>query len=103
MKLTNEANASLIPWKLYLTITAESLLAFYIASFSLGMFFIHRGEKWMALGVIMGMLYLVVICICAKRILSTLPIAAIMLIIPIAPLIALIIIVTLIPVIEMLQ
>lgn len=93
-------NHSLVPWKIYLLSTAESLLAFYLATFSIGMYFLHRPANWLWTGIFLGLLYAFVIFVCAKRVLQTLPIAAVMLIIPLAPLIALIIIVTLIPVLE---
>lgn len=100
MDQLKETNVSLVPWKLYITTTVESLLAFYIATFCVGMFFMHRGVNWVMPALLLAFLYLFVIFVCAKRVMQKLPIAAIMLIIPIAPLIALIIVVSLIPVIE---
>lgn len=89
-----------IPWKLYLVLTAESLLAFWLATFCVGMFFLHHDANWRFTAIILGILYAIVIIICAKRIYQKVTIAAFMLIIPIAPLLALIIVVTLIPVLE---
>lgn len=94
---------SKVPWKIFIVSTAESLLAFYLASFSLGMYFLHRPVNWFWTGLLLGLLYLLVIIICAKRVVEKLSIATVMLIIPLAPLIALIIIVTLIPVLEQFQ
>jgi len=94
---------SLLPWKVFLINTTESLLAFYLASFSIGMYFLHRPANWALTGILLGLLYLFVIFVCAKRVLQQLSLATVMLIIPIAPLIALIIIVTLIPVLEWFQ
>jgi predicted membrane-bound dolichyl-phosphate-mannose-protein mannosyltransferase len=91
---------ALVPWKSYIISTAESLLAFYLATFSIGMYFLHRPANWFIPGLFLGLLYLFVIVVCAKRILEKVSIAALMLIIPMAPLIALIIIVTLIPILE---
>lgn len=92
-----------VPWKKYLKITFESLLAFYLATFCMGMFFTHRGPDWLLPGIFLIVLYLFVIVVCAKRILEKLAMPALMLVIPIAPLIALILVVSLIPLIERLQ
>jgi hypothetical protein len=89
-----------VPWKKYLKITIESIVAFYIASFCVGMYFTHRGNDWLFFGIILAILYLFVILVCAKRILEKLSMPALMLVIPICPLIALIVVVTLIPIIE---
>lgn len=91
-----------VPWKNYLKITAESVIAFYIATFCVGMYFTHRGTDWYFFGAVLAILYLFVIVVCAKRILEKLSMPALMIVIPICPLIALIVAVTLIPVIEML-
>jgi hypothetical protein len=91
---------SLLPWKLYLTITVESLLTFYIATFCVAMFFIHHGTNWIIPGIFLGLLYAFVIFACSKRVIQSLPLPALMLIIPLAPLIAIIIIVSLIPVLQ---
>jgi hypothetical protein len=93
---------SLVPWKLYLTTTAESIIAFYLATFSLAMFYIHRGDNWVPFAVILGALYLFIIFVCAKRVIEKLPISAVMLIIPIAPLIVIIMVISLIPVLQVL-
>ena len=93
---------SLVPWKIYLTTTLETLLAFYVATFSLAMFFIHRGNSWLSQGLLLILLYLFVIFACGKRVIEKLPISAVMLIIPIAPLLALIIVISLIPILQVL-
>ncbi|MBX3709419.1 MAG: hypothetical protein KIT56_03605 [Gammaproteobacteria bacterium] len=89
-----------MPWKLYLSITIESLLTFYIATFCIAMYFIHRGTQWVTLSVVMGILYLFVIFTCAKRIFQALPVSALMLIIPLAPLIAIGMVISLIPILQ---
>ena len=94
------SHSSLIPWKLYLTVTAESLLTFYLATFCMVMFFTHRGTDWIPLAILLGILYAFVIFVCAKRIIQLLPLPALMLIVPIAPLLALIIVLSLIPVLQ---
>lgn len=93
-------SSQILPWHLYLTTTMETLIAFYLASFSIAMFFIHRGPNWLSLGILMVVLYLLVIVSCAMRIGQKLPLQAVMIIIPIAPFIALAIILTLIPVLQ---
>lgn len=89
-----------VPWKRYVTLTAESLLAFYLASFCLIMFFTHRGPDWVITGIFLVVLYLFVIFVCTQRVLTKLSMPALMLVIPIAPLIALCLVVSLIPIIE---
>jgi hypothetical protein len=97
---TDTHTPSLLPWKLYLTITAETLLAFYLTTFCLALFFTHHGLDWIFSSILLVLLYLFVIIVCAKRVISSLPLQAIMLIIPIAPLLALITVVSLIPVLQ---
>ncbi|HEX4044413.1 MAG TPA: hypothetical protein VHZ76_01940 [Gammaproteobacteria bacterium] len=92
-----------VAWKPFLTILFESLLAFYLATFCLAMYFLYRPAHWLTLGIVMVLLYLFVIVFCAKRVFKKLPVAAIMLAIPIAPLLALFIIVSLIPVLQWLK
>ena len=99
-KQITEINTSVVPWKLFLSTTLESLLAFYIATFCMAMYFTHRSGGWMAVGILLVVLYLFVIFVCAKRVMEKLSLAIIMLIIPIAPLIALIIVVSLIPLLQ---
>lgn len=89
-----------VPWKRYLKITLESVIAFYIATFCIGMYFTHRGTDWVFFGIVLAILYVFVIVICAKRVLEKLSMPALMIVIPICPLIALILVVTLIPIIE---
>lgn len=90
-----------VPWKVFLKITLESLIAFYIATFCMAMYYIHRSEQWVITGLFLALLYLFVIAVCAKRVIEKLSMATIMLIIPIAPLIALIIVISLIPLLQL--
>jgi hypothetical protein len=96
----NQNNTQLIPWKHYLTISMESLLAFYISTFCIAVYFTHRGTNWIIQGAILILLYLFVIFACIKRVIQHLPLPALMLIIPLAPLIALTIVISLIPVLQ---
>lgn len=98
---TPETN-ELIHWKSYLTITAESLLAFYMATFCVAIFFTHQGSQWLLISILLVILYLFVIGVCVKRVIQTLPLQALMLFIPLAPLIALFIVISLIPVLQVL-
>ncbi len=98
-----QTTRSLVNWKVYLSVTAETMLTFYLATFCMAMFFVHRPANWIILGILMILLYLFVIIVCAKRIYNCLPLSALMLIIPIAPLLALIMVVSLIPIIQFLQ
>jgi len=100
MKPDNQNEISLLPWKLYLTITIESLLTFYIATFCVAMFFTHHGTHWIIPAIILGILYVFVIFACSKRVFQSLPLPALMIIIPLAPLMAIIIVVSLIPVLQ---
>lgn len=94
----NDINS--VPWKLLLVITAESILAFFIASFCMAMFITHHGQHWIAPALILGILYLFIIIVVFKRVLQKLPVAAVMLIIPIAPFIALMLIISMIPILQ---
>ncbi len=92
---------AIVPWKIYLTITAETIIAFYLATFSLAMYITHRSPDWVLTIIILGLLYIFIIGACIKRLLEKLSIAALMLIIPIAPLLALGVVVSLIPLLQL--
>lgn len=93
-------NNGFIPWKSYLITASETILSFYVATFCLALFFVHRGQSgWVSIA-LMGLLYVFVIILCAKLLINRLSIAALMLIIPVAPLLALIIVISLIPVLQ---
>lgn len=94
------SNIQILPWRLYLNTTFETLIAFYIATFSFAMFFSHQGLRSILPGLFMGALYLSVIILCAIRVGSKLPLQALMIIIPIAPFMALAIILSLIPLLQ---
>lgn len=103
MNKKNQVEESILPWKKYTIAVAEAVLAFYIATFSIVFFFLHRGPNWALAGIMMAACYALVIFICAKRIVQTFSISALMLITPIAPLLALIIVVTMIPILDKLH
>lgn len=96
-------NDSILPWKLYLITTFESLLTFFLATFCIAMFYTHRGTDWILPGIFLIALYIFVIFALVKRVIDKFSWAAIMLIIPIAPLIALIMVVCMIPILQHLQ
>lgn len=93
---------SLVPWKIYLSITIESLLAFYIATFCVVMYIAKNGLSFIIPSIILGLLYVFVIAACIRRTIQKLPISSLMLIIPLAPLIALLIVLSLIPILKLL-
>lgn len=100
MNTSQQTESSLIPWKVYLTITIESLLTFYLATFCVAMFFTHRGTDWVFNAILLAILYAFVIFACVKRIIQTLPLPALMLIVPLAPLIVIIMVISLIPILQ---
>lgn len=100
MELSPAPEKALLPWKAYLYITFESLLTFYLATFCIAMYFLHRGENWVIGGVFLGILYAFVVFVCAQRVIRSLPLAALMLVIPIAPFLALAIVLSLIPLLQ---
>lgn len=100
MLSSDQSNTQIIPWKHYLTITTESLLAFYISTFCIAMYFTHGGAAWIIPSGILILLYLFVLFVCIKRAIQQLPLPALMLIIPLAPLIALTIVISLIPLLQ---
>ncbi|GEM_PF-2798837 len=77
-------------WKSYVITIIESLMAFFVASFSLITYYFHRGENWLPLGILLLALYLFVIVACIKRLIEKLSMAALMLLAPIGPLLMLI-------------
>ncbi|OGT55392.1 MAG: hypothetical protein A3F14_01785 [Gammaproteobacteria bacterium RIFCSPHIGHO2_12_FULL_43_28] len=92
-----------IAWKDYLILSTETFIAFYLASFSLAMYYLKRPLNWIPLGILLLALYLFVIIVCIKRLLSKLPMAGIMILAPTAPLFALLLIISLIPVLQALR
>ena len=101
MTTSKSSELSLLAWKPILLITMESLLTFYLATFCIGMFYTHRGTDWLLSAIILSMLYVFVIIACAKRLIQTLPLPALMLIIPLAPLIVIIMVLSLIPILQL--
>lgn len=97
---TAEKSNVTVPWKSYLTITAESVLTFYLATFCIAFYFAQHGIEWILPSILVVMLYIFVIIACIKRVIEKLSMAALMLVIPIAPLLVLIMVVSLIPVLE---
>lgn len=90
------------PWKTYTIIVVETLLAFYLATFSLIMYFFHRQLDTVVTNIILVLLYCFVLFVCSKRLIDRLPIAVLMILVPIVPLFALIVVVTMIPILQVL-
>lgn len=84
-------------WKSYLPITLKFLGIFYLTTFCLIVFFLHRGNDWMVQGMVISVLYLFVLLVSFKQMISKLPMAAIFLAAPIIPLLMLILVVSMIP------
>ena len=91
------------PWKYYTKATIESLVAFYLATFSLAVFFTHQGVDFILLAVLQVVLYLFIVGVIVRRVIQKFPVQALMLMVPMVPLIVLIIVITMIPVLERLQ
>ncbi len=96
-------NSHIVSWKAYLATTLETMIAFYLATFSLAVFFTRHGSSSLLISLLMGALYAAVIGLCLTRIIQKFSMAALMIIIPIAPLLALMSVVSLIPVLEMIK
>ncbi|HVE43838.1 MAG TPA: DUF1475 family protein [Gammaproteobacteria bacterium] len=97
---TSSSSQPRVAWQSFLATTLESLLAFYIATFCVAVYFKHRSAHWITPFIFLCLLYAFVIIACTKRVFKKLSIATVMLIIPIAPLIALIIVITMIPILQ---
>jgi len=86
--------------KKYFKIFLECLGAFTVASFSVAMFFTHPGEhQWLFASILISA-FIVVIAICMQRILSSFPLPALMLMIPLLPLIPIILVLIFIPLLQ---
>lgn len=87
--------------KSYRKTLLESSIAFFLATFCIAFFFSHLQADWLITGIIMAVLYFIVITICTARIIKPLPVAAVMILIPIIPLAALIFIVSFIHLLQL--
>jgi hypothetical protein len=98
-------NQAILSLKHYALTIIEAWIAFCIATFAIGMYFSHfENDTWtIFFAVIMVISYLFVIIVCIKRIVERLPIAALMLLIPIAPLAVLLLVISLLPIIQKLR
>lgn len=90
-------------WQRYTIVIIESMIAFYIATFCLIIYFYNYGSKDIFLSVVIGLLYLFVLFVSVQRLIVKLPLAVLMILVPIAPLYALIVVVTMIPILQLLQ
>ncbi len=88
-------------WKHYLAITGKFLALFYLSTFSVALFILHRGKHWIIPAIIIGALYLFITIAMLYRLIKKLPMAAIMLAAPTIPLIMLIIIASMIPLLQL--
>lgn len=99
----HHTKVNIVPWKLYATTLAESLLCFGLATFSLAMYFTHSGINWIVTSLVLIILYLFILTVCIHRIIQRFSLAALILLIPIAPLVPLVFILILIPLLQSLQ
>lgn len=92
-------------WKYYTITIAEVWLTFSIATFAMGLYFSYLDSHLLTIifAIIMSLAYLFIIGACVHRLAKRLPLAALMLIIPIAPLAVLLLVVALLPVIQALH
>lgn len=90
-------------WKAYVRAGVQFLAVFYLASFCLGMLFLHRGEHWYLQGIFLGLLYLFIVVYSVVRMIKKLSMAAIMVASPTIPLCMLLIVVSLLPTLQALD
>jgi hypothetical protein len=87
-------------WKHYLIIGLKFLGVFYISSFCLALFFMHKMVHEWGLSIFMISLYLFILVISLRKMIKQLPMAVLVLASPLIPLFMLIILVTMIPILE---
>lgn len=87
-------------WKNYLFICLKFLGVFYVSSFCLALFIMHKvAHKW-GLSIFMILLYIFILIVSLRKMIKKLPMAALVLASPLIPLFMLIIIVTMIPILQ---
>lgn len=87
-------------WKNYLFICLKFLGIFYLSSFCLALFFLHKAPHEWLLSILMGLLYLFILIISLRKMIKQLPMAALVLASPLIPLFMLIIVVTMVPILQ---
>lgn len=102
---SNQDVSITLPWKRYTVTILEVWIAFCIETFCMGVYFTHLENHLSVIigAVFMVIAYLFVIVVCIKRLIDNLPIAALMLLVPIAPLAVLLLVVSLLPIIQQLR
>lgn len=100
MSTMNADDKTILPWRVYVGLTIQSVLSFYIATFCIAMYFLHHGREHVLLAISQVLLYIFIIGVTAKRIAQHFSPAALMLTIPIAPLLALIFILSMLPILQ---
>jgi hypothetical protein len=91
------------PWRFYTVTVVQAFVIFTLATFCVGIYFTHRTGNWIMPGIALIGLYLFVIFACIHRVVTRLPVAVLMILVPIAPLTILIIVVSLLPILQKLQ
>ena len=82
-------------WKKYLWIIFKVMLGFILLTFILGYAIYHRPVNWLIPITMGSVVYLIAIILGIRHLIKTLPLAVLMLLIPIAPLFVLIYLITL--------
>lgn len=103
MKSSNVSKSEMSNWHIFSRIIAEAMLIFYIATFCLVMYLYHRPANDIWCAGAMGVMYVFILFAVIKRLIAKLPLAVLILMVPIAPLFALIVVVTMIPILQILK
>ena len=89
------------PWQQQMILCLQSVLAIYLATFCVSLFFMHHNEHWVMPAVLLGLAYAVVIVVSIKRLIQGLPMPVLMIAAPTVPLIILLLIITLFPIMRL--
>lgn len=100
MQHPTQDDAQPLTWKKYLLAGLQFLVIFYVATFCLGMLFLHRGANWQLPGVVIGILYVLLVVFSAVRMVRKFSMAAVMVASPTIPLCMLVIVVSLLPTLQ---
>ena len=90
-------------WKPYLIDSLQFLFVFYISTFCIILFFLHKRTHWLAASIILVVLYLSILFFSLRKLIRKLPIPVIFLAAPTIPLLMLISFVSMIPLLQFLD
>lgn len=97
------SNTTPTGWKFYTVTIVQVWVVFSIVTFVFGLYLTHLGVDHLIVTIVMALLYIFVIVCCIKRLVERLPVAALMLLVPIAPLAVLLLILSILPILQQLQ